>query len=200
MEPTRIRILVYLKKHLSATAEELGHSLGMTGANIRHHLSRMLKDGQIVELDRRQEGKGRPTVVYGASERVLGNGLQDLLESALSTWLEAAPEAKHDLLLKQLAERLAGTELSGPAGASQRLGQAVERLNTLHYQARWEAGSRGPRMILGRCPYAEIISRHPELCRMDQYLLEALSGLKASQSIKLERGRDGVMRCVFQLG
>jgi predicted ArsR family transcriptional regulator len=157
-------------------------------------------DGLVVELDRRQEGRGRPTVVYGASERVLGNGMQDLLEAALESWQEEAPEERREALLKRLAERLAGNAAAGMVGASHRLGQTVERLNSLHYQARWEAGARGPRLILSRCPYAAILERHPELCKMDGYLLESYTGMEARQTAKLERGKDAVPRCVFQLG
>jgi predicted ArsR family transcriptional regulator len=157
----------------------------------------MLKDGLIVELDQRQEGKGRPTVVFGASDKVLGNGMQGLLEAVLDTWLEEVPEERREVPLRRLAERLGGTSAAAGAAASQRLGQAVERLNKLHYQTRWEAGARGPRMILGRCPYAAIIEKHPDLCRMDSYLLEACTGMKVRQAAKLERGKDGVRRCVF---
>jgi predicted ArsR family transcriptional regulator len=67
-------------------------------------------------------------------------------------------------------------------------------LNQLHYQARWEAGAEGPRIILGQCPYAAVIGNHPELCRMDMSLLEGMLDTQVEQRVKL-----GPM-CIFLVG
>jgi hypothetical protein len=55
----------------------------------------------------------------------------------------------------------------------------------MNYQARWEAGAEGPRIIFGLCPYAAIIEKHPELCRMDTALLGKMLGREAEQRLKL---------------
>jgi predicted ArsR family transcriptional regulator len=73
-------------------------------------------------------------------------------------------------------------------------------LNELEYQARWEAHARSPRIILGNCPYKGIIEEHPELCQMDVYLLENLTGEKAAQLSKLEKTPQGLPVCAFAVG
>jgi predicted ArsR family transcriptional regulator len=78
------------------------------------------------------------------------------------------------------------------------LNLVVEKLNQMNYHARWEAGAEGPRILFGHCPYAAIIARHPELCKMDASLLEELMGRSATQTSKI--GRDGSLLCVFVLG
>lgn len=70
----------------------------------------------------------------------------------------------------------------------------VEKLNGMHYQARWEAGADGPRIIFGRCPYAAVIEGHPELCQMDVGLLGNALGRDVRQLAKIEKAQ-GV--CVF---
>ena len=80
-----------------------------------------------------------------------------------------------------------------------RLASTVERLNAMHYQARWEAGAEGPRIVLGHCPYAAIIEKHPELCQMDLALLSELLGGKLQQTAKLESGAGGLPFCTFML-
>jgi predicted ArsR family transcriptional regulator len=80
---------------------------------------------------------------------------------------------------------------------TRRLALAIERLNTLHYQARWEAHAQGPRVIFELCPYTPIIARHPELCRMDKFLLQELLGLEVSLSAKLELNTRGLPFCMF---
>jgi predicted ArsR family transcriptional regulator len=61
----------------------------------------------------------------------------------------------------------------------------LEKLNASHYMARWEAGAEGPRVILGMCPYAALIEKHPELCRMDTAMLSAYLGQDVKQRTKL---------------
>jgi predicted ArsR family transcriptional regulator len=80
-----------------------------------------------------------------------------------------------------------------------RLVSVVERLNGMHYQSRWEAGAEGPRIVLGHCPYAAVISKHPELCQMDAGLLTKLLGGDVRQTAKLEIGAGGLPYCVFVL-
>ena len=57
----------------------------------------------------------------------------------------------------------------------------------------------GARVILGHCPYAEIVARYPELCRMDAYLLELRLALPVIQVAKLERGVGGLPQCIFNV-
>jgi len=79
-----------------------------------------------------------------------------------------------------------------------RLNLIVEKLNQMNYHARWEAGREGPRVILGHCPYAAIIGKHPELCKMDAALLKDLMGQSAKQLSKI--GGDRSLSCVFAMG
>jgi predicted ArsR family transcriptional regulator len=195
---TPSKIIEYLRKNKAATAEELSRNLNMTGANVRHHLVLMKGEGRITILGQRKEGKGRPIFVYGLTDRELGTGLRQLVESMLETCIENSRVEDQDTLLDMLAKNLAAKNpVMAGMSASRRLGQVVDRLNELHYQAQWEAGATGARVILGHCPYAEIIERHPELCRMDVFLLAEQTGMKVRQLSKLERGRTGTRRCIF---
>jgi predicted ArsR family transcriptional regulator len=64
----------------------------------------------------------------------------------------------------------------------------------MHYQARWEAGADGPRVLFGRCPYAAVIEGHPELCQMDVSLLGNALGREVRQLGKIEKAQG---LCVF---
>lgn len=202
MRPTtRLRILDYLRKRQTASVRELSRALAMTGANIRHHLAVLESNDLIEAINRRQEGRGRPANVYGLSRRVLGDGLDELAGAMFDVWLKDAADEVQEAGLRSVARRLTGENLPAPnIPVPQRLALAVDRLNELHYQARWEASAAGPRILLGHCPYAEIISRYPELCRMDAYLLELQLILPARQTAKLERSATGLPQCAFIVG
>ncbi len=197
MKPTtRLRILDYFRKHQTASVRELSRLMGMTGANIRHHLD-VLESNDLIEIvGQRKEGRGRPMQVYGLSRRVLGDGLDKLAGTLFDVWLGGAADAKWEVGLRGVAERLAGVaDIKAPV--MNRLARAVERLNELHYQARWEASAAGPRLILGHCPYAAIVANHPELCRMDAFLLETRLGSSVEQTAKLQLSDKGLPFCAF---
>ena len=197
----RQRILAYLHSHPGVSAEEISRALLVTPANIRHHLSILVGDGRAALLGaRRPDGRGRPVQVYGPGELHEGDGLSALADALLSKWLEALPPAQRETALRDLAARLAAQPHDRLVEAvARRLGPAIERLNALHYQARWEAHAQGPRIILEHCPYAAIIAGHPELCRMDAQLLSILLGANALQTAKLEMNARGVPFCQFVL-
>jgi len=170
--------------------------MGMTGANIRHHLA-VLESNDLIEIvGQRKEGRGRPLHVYGLSRRVQGDGLDKLAGTLFDIWLGGAPDESREAGLRSVAERLAGvTDVKIPV--MKRLIRAVERLNELHYQARWEASAAGARLILGHCPYAAIVADHPELCRMDAFLLETRLGSSVEQTAKLQLSDKGLPFCAF---
>jgi predicted ArsR family transcriptional regulator len=195
MKPTsRLRILDYLRKHHTASAMDLSRALGMTRANARHHLVVLEENDLVQVIGLRKEGRGRPRNVYALSRHVLGDGLDELAHLLLEEWTAALGEGQRDRVFRAIAGRLAKRS-SGPLAV--RLAETVKQLNQLHYQARWEAGASGAQVILGHCPYAAIIERHPELCRMDAFLLEASLGLEAQQTLKLDRSGQGMPTCVF---
>ena len=199
MKPTtRFRILEYIRKYQTTSVRELSSIMGMSGANIRHHLSLLESNDLVESVGIRKEGRGRPRQVFELSRRVLGDGLDTLSGSLLSLWLEGTSDEKQEMGLKSLASRLAGSVEPSLPLMRQVMGTVV-RLNELHYQARWEAGSAGARILLGHCPYAAIIADHPELCRMDAFLLEVRLGASVVQTAKLQMSDKGLPYCAFQM-
>ena len=217
MQSTRQRLLEYLEKQRAASAAELSRALQVTQADVRHHLGKLRKEGLVVRIDEGQNqaiapptsaspgksvrtgsvGKrGRPAGRYSLSNRRLGDNLEALTGALLEQALEGLPTAERRPALQRLAARLAGGAL--PAGRlAQRLYVAIQRLNAMHYQARWEAHAEAPRVILGHCPYTAILPEHPELCALDAALLEALLDAPAEQVAKLARDGRGGRFCLF---
>ena len=195
MKPTsRLRILDHLRKHHTASALELSRALEMTRANARHHLG-VLEESDLVQvIGQRTQGRGRPANLFALSQHVLGDGLDRLSSLLLDEWSGSRSGAQGDAAMRTLGRRL-GRQVSGPLTA--RLTETIKNLNLMHYQSRWEAGAAGAHVIMGHCPYAAIIENHPELCRMDAFLLEESLGLSVEQIAKLERPGQGMPQCVF---
>jgi len=189
---TRQKILDYLKRNRKTSSREIARVLRMTPANARHHLGILAADGRVEVVSQQQIGRGRPEKVYKLAKTVVGDNLSALADALLT-------EAGKTIDMDALGKRLAGVNENGDQPLMHRLVSAVERLNKMHYQARWEAGAAGPRVILGQCPYATIIAAHPELCTMDTTLLGELLGATVDQTVKLETGTGGLRFCAFEI-
>lgn len=187
---TRQKILNYLKRNRTVSSREIARALHMTPANARHHLGILAGDGRVEVINQRQVGRGRPEKVYRLSGALVGDNLSALVDALLT-------EADGKIGMDALGVRIAGEGVVGGQPLMHRLVSTVARLNAMHYQARWEAGAEGPRIVLGNCPYAAVIEKHPGLCRMDTALLAKLLDGEVRQTAKLERGAGGVPYCVF---
>jgi len=192
MTTARQKVLTYLTKSRTASAREIARALKMSAPTVRHHLRVMVSDGRLEIMSvRGREGRGRPEKVYSLPQAALGDNLSVLADALLT---EAGTSFDPEALAKSLTRQ---ANFAGQPVAK-RLNLVVEKLNQMNYHARWEAGAEGPRIIFGHCPYAAIIAKHPELCKMDGTLLEDLMGRPAMQLSKI--GTDGSLLCVFALG
>lgn len=154
---------------------------------MRHHLRVLASDGRVTLALVRSEGRGRPEKVFSLSAALAGDNLARLAEALLSVECPT-------LNVQRLANHILASVQFANLPVPRRLALLVEKLNERHYQARWEAGAEGPRVIFGRCPYAAVIDGHPELCQMDaSVLIHALNG-DVRQVEKIDKGKG---LCVF---
>jgi predicted ArsR family transcriptional regulator len=189
---SRHKVLAYLTRTRTASVREISRALKMSAANVRHHLRVLVSDGRLELAPVRERGsRGRPEKLYSLPRAALGDNLSALSDALLT-------EAGTQVSVEALATRLVGESDFASQPIVKRLNLVVEKLNQMNYHARWEAGPEGPRLILGHCPYAAIIDRHPELCKMDAALLKDLMGQSAEQLSKI--GQDKSLSCVFVMG
>ncbi|MBV6395476.1 MAG: hypothetical protein HFACDABA_01052 [Anaerolineales bacterium] len=190
----RQKVFAQLNKLGPSSARDLARTLRMSEANVRHHLRHLASDGRVTPLPSPPRGgdqsRGRPEKVYRLSAALEGDNLAALTDALLSV---EGQKSK----VENLASQILNTEQFTNLPISKRLALLVEKLNAMHYQSRWEAGAEGPRMLFGRCPYAAVIGKHPELCRMDVSVLGNALGREVKQLGKIEKGMGA---CVFAMG
>lgn len=192
MTTARQKILAYFAKSRSASTREIARALKMSPATVRHHLRVLSSDGRLEMTSvRGRDGKGRPEKIYSLPRAALGDNLAMLSDALLS-------EASRSVRIEALSKHFIGESSFANQPLAKRLNLIVEKFNQMNYHARWEAGSEGPRILFSHCPYAAIIEKHPELCRMDQSILQELMGQPARQVFRT--GKDGSSICVFVLG
>lgn len=194
MSTSRQRILAHLKKTRSASVREIARALKLSPPNVRHHLSVLCSDGRVeLKAVNNREGRGRPEKVYSLSEAALGDNLSALADALLDA-------AGSNLDMEAVARHILDAGPFTGQAMNRRLALLIERLNEMHYQAHWEAGAGGPRVILGRCPYAKVIEAHPEICEMDAALVRSALGGEVFQVKRSEASPKGACPFIFAIG
>jgi predicted ArsR family transcriptional regulator len=184
MTTARQKVLTHLAKNRTASAREVSRALKMSAETVRHHLRVLVADGRLeMESVRGREGRGRPEKVYSIPRAALGDNLSALSEALLT-------EADSKVRMEPLAKRLAGESDFSGQPIAKRLNLVVEKVNQMNYHARWEAGADGPRVHFGHCPYAAVVTKHPELCEMDVSLISQLAARPVLQESKSETYRS----------
>ena len=194
MITARQKVLAYLRKTRASSAREIARALKMSAPNVRHHLAVLCSDGRVeFTAVNNREGRGRPEKLYSLSQAALGDNLPALANALLT-------EAGRKLNVDAVASHILDSSQFVNLPVTKRLVLLVEKLNEMHYQARWEAGAEGPRVIFGRCPYAKVIDGYPELCKMDTVVLGISLGRPVIQLQKSEVGTRGLCPFLFQVG
>ncbi len=206
LKTTRQQILELLAAKEIISVEEISQILHLTPANTRHHLGILRGEGLVqVVGSRKAAGRGRPMRLFQLSQPRLEHNLDKLSLVLLAALKFSLEPAAWQALLHGMADDLINdyTKSIGEAAPkpnlTQRLANCVELLTTMHYKARWEARSGGPRLILGHCPYWAIIAEHPELCQVDQRLIQNMLGAAVEQTAKLEPNPQGLKVCIFRI-
>jgi predicted ArsR family transcriptional regulator len=187
----RQKVLAHLRKTRFASAREIARALKMSAPNVRHHLSVLCSDGRVeFAAVNPRGGRGRPEKLYSLSQSALGDNLSVLVDALLSE--KNNPEK---IGIKIARSRAVNSSINQPM--TKRLADLVVKLNEMHYQAHWEAGAEGPRVIFGRCPYSRVIENHPELCKMDAAMLMEVLGRPVAQLTKSDAVAHGLCPFIF---
>jgi len=193
MTSTRKTIIETIRSRHQVTTDELARLAEVTESNVRHHLRKLITEGLVVKTGRRiVSGRGRPAEVYELAEQ------PDNIAALASHFLDQ--NGGNEMGMARLAAAFAPARADDRAHITQRLVSAMAKLNRLNYRARWEPDPEGPQVIFAHCPFIEIIDEHPELCVMDRFILERITGGGAVQIEKLEANNEGALQCRFRIG
>jgi len=197
---TRQRVLEIIQRNQALSTHEIAVILGLTDANIRHHLVSLKNDSLIEIVGRKKDYRGRPTHIYGLSEQLLGNGMDILGTILLEEYVDQVSESELRKRLRALATRLViKIGRGGKETRSRQLNEMTERLNEIHIFTHWQASAYGAQITFLRCPYGQIINNNPQLCILDTLILEEYSGMKVELIEKLTPTMLGTRHCVFQI-
>lgn len=207
MHAVRRHILTALKECGGATVNELASHLDMAAVSVRHHLDILQGDNLIcVGRLERKGNVGRPQQTYMLTAEAdcyfpnnfaaLSGGLVRHLKQILSP---DQIKMTFQSMASEFADKLMDDDLEKKS-LPHRLDHIVDFLNKNGYLARWETveDENQSRFMLHKCncPYSGIATDHPELCMMDQTLIDQLVGQPCQRVCSIVEGEQC---CTYQI-
>jgi len=192
------QILQFLQRQGEGTVKELAELLGISGTAAREHLVHLQAEG-LVQARAERHGPGRPRLVYALSEKARARFPQQtdrLVTTLLRELIAREGPDKLGQLLDAVSQRLAGEYADRMAGTDTavRLGELRRLLEQRGVPA--EVAATGDGISLFACPYYEVAASHPEVCSMEQRMIEYVLGEKLTLEASI---RAGGHNCRFVL-
>lgn len=200
-QTTRGRIVQSLKQHRSRTAAQLAEEHNVTANAVRQHLSRLERDGLVVERAERI-GRTKPTFVYSLTEGgeqlfpqryplLLNVLLDEIRREDGSQRLKALFENIGKRSAARHGGRFAGKDLAGTVA------ELAAFLRERGVVVEYERSADGYRFREYNCPFKDNVGTHPEICSMVHSLMEEVLPGKPRQTQSIAAGDN---RCEFELG
>jgi predicted ArsR family transcriptional regulator len=198
-ESTRGRVLELIRQGVN-TVEGLSNRLELTDNAVRAHLSTLERD-RLIEQHGLQRGLRKPHFSYRLSpdaEQLFPKAYHALL-SRLLTVLKLRLEPEQ---FQQILSEVANTLAAGLADDREsdtlesKAENAMEVLAELGGTSRIE--NEGEKILIrsnGGCPFSEVVTEHPEICRLAETLLSEITGAEVCE--RCERGDSP--RCTFEI-
>ncbi len=187
MQQTRRHILDILKEHGEATVDDIVAELQkrrgkeITAVTVRHHLTRLQSDNLITSPQMRHRSTpGRPQHVYTLTEKAIGQAPTNyryLADNLLQTLHSRLPTQEINVILEDVADRMAHDAGIPDVPLEKRLEMAVNYLNQQGYNAHWETENEDFILYTSNCPYHYLAEKDHHLCDMDMRLVSSLLGV-----------------------
>jgi len=163
---TEEELLLILSKHQSLTILELSTILNLTKADIRYHISKLIKKGQVIKEEPNVGLPGRPAARFKVSPVLFEDNFELLIDGLISIY-----DNKPKLFLKLEKYFLDQIKLDKTSSLLINLIKFIQIFENFHYEARWETHYHGPVVFFNNCPYRKIIHKYSELCELDRMII-----------------------------
>jgi predicted ArsR family transcriptional regulator len=175
MRETRQAILESIKRKGSTTVNEIAEEMSLSPVTVRHHLYAAMADGLIERISLRR-GVGRPEHGYSLTEA--GQRLFPSRYHVLTTHLLNVLKSLHDrddvehmleVIVRQLLD---APEQNDALTPRERLRQLEEHFQNNDIPIRIAFVDGDEAHLELRCPYYYVSQHHPELCSIDERVIE----------------------------
>ncbi len=198
MSVTRDEILNVLRRRGPLGVTELAEATGVTPVSIRHHLSSLQAEGLVASQDV-HSSVGRPKLHYSLTQTAVERFPTKYLrftDRLLDEMKTALPAPVIEKLFSAMAQDIASGHANKLEGKplDEKLTTLVAVLGEEGFMAEWNKVGELYELTEYNCPYFVIGQRHPEVCAIDQIVIQQVLNADVEKTTCV---LDGADRCVF---
>lgn len=188
MHSTKSLILAFIKRNSGSTVDELAQELRIASVTVRQHLTTLQRD-DLLEAEPVRRATGRPHYIYRLTrhgedtfprhyDRLAKALLQEVSRLEASDLEGLGPHEKTALLLRRLADRLAGEYAPQVRGRplKERVAAVTEILRADGGFAEWEKTERGFAILDYNCFFGGVPKQNGHGCQWHFYFLSKMVG------------------------
>jgi predicted ArsR family transcriptional regulator len=182
------------------TIADLAEALGISPVSVRHHLSALQAQNLVRATEVRHGARaGRPHLTYSLTETALERfptKYMRLSERLLDELKSTLPPEAIERMFSRIAEEAVAEyapRLKDKA-LNEKMDVLVEILGAEGFMAQWNKAGERIALTEYNCPYLRLGQRHPEVCAIDQSLIEQVLQANVEKTTCVLNGAE---RCVF---
>ena len=160
----RITLLDLLQRQGAMTVEQLAEATGLHPNTAREHLHRLIDAGFVTSETEPRDGKGRPRIVY-AAPRGADHRAGSIREAKIAAALRHGEQVRRMLSAEPAPCR------PSPS-LSRQLDALDDHLDDVGFDG--SVSEDGLHVHLHGCPFADLVTEHPEVCRVHFGLLRSI--------------------------
>lgn len=200
MKSTKEKILNTLLNRKNATIADLAEIVGINGISVRHHLINLQAEG-LVSADEQRHGVGRPRFTYHLTDK----GIEKFPSNYIRLTDHILEELERTYTDEQLAEFFSRIGLgiakkhrvqNESLPITEQLDKLSQNLIEEGYRLSWNQTNGSITLYNKNCPYHNISTTHPEICRIDHTMFANILTKPAIAERCIARGDP---QCVFSI-
>jgi predicted ArsR family transcriptional regulator len=200
MKSTREKIMQTLLAFPGSTINDLAETVGINGISVRHHLTSLEADDLITSAEERH-GVGRPHLVYSLTDK----GLEQFPTSYLRLSRKLLEQLRQHMSSQEIEDMFEniGVEIAESYSQETKDKSLEERMRLLQPVLMKEGfitelKKNGQTYSLSSlsCPYYRIAPDHPEVCALDNALIQTFLDAPVIIESCIFKNAD---RCIYQI-
>lgn len=201
MKGTRQEILAHIQRHPGLSAGDLAQHFDLSIGAVRHHLAILERDA-LIQSESHRLPVGRPCNVYELTEEgeeSFPKQYDRLTNVLLDTYEEEQGVRKLGQFLHRAADRLieqTSHNLDTRASVEERAGLLAEIMDREGFSLEWRRSGDELLIIQHSCPYQSVVGNHPEVCQLDEHLIQTVMG---GRTRRVDHRSKGDCTCTFRL-
>ena len=200
MKSTREKIMQTLLAFPGSTINDLAETVGINGISVRHHLTSLEADDLVTSAEERH-GVGRPHLVYSLTDK----GLEQFPTSYLRLSRKLLEQLRQHMSSQEIEDMFEniGVEIAESYSQETKDKSLEERMRLLQPVLMKEGfitelKKNGQTYSLSSlsCPYYRIAPDHPEVCALDNALIQTFLDAPVIIESCIFKNAD---RCIYQI-